>query len=55
MVITSYDSKKKAKRDVKKQMGAIIRAGDIIKIGRVPIMIKESSIDAKRFKEVQKA
>lgn len=37
--------------------GAIIRSGDIIKVGRVPIMIKESSIDGKRFealKEQQK-
>ena len=32
--------------------GAIIRAGDIIKVGRVPIMIKESSIDSKRFTSI---
>lgn len=29
--------------------GAIIRSGDIIKFGRVPIMIKESSIDLKKY------
>jgi len=29
--------------------GAVIRSGDIIKVGRVPIMIKESSIDVKRY------
>ena len=29
--------------------GAVIRTGDIIKLGRVPIMIKESSIDTTRF------
>lgn len=29
--------------------GAVIRTGDIIKLGRVPIMIKESSIDTQRF------
>lgn len=34
--------------------GAIIRAGDIIKVGRVPIMIKESTIDSKRFEMIQK-
>lgn len=34
--------------------GAVIRTGDIIKIGRVPIMIKESTIDAKRFEQVQR-
>lgn len=33
--------------------GAIIRSGDIIKVGRVPIMIKESSIDAKRYELIQ--
>jgi hypothetical protein len=31
---------------------AIIRTGDIIKIGRVPIMIKESSVDFKKLKEL---
>lgn len=33
--------------------GAIIRSGDIIKVGRVPIMIKESSIDGKRYELIQ--
>jgi len=34
--------------------GAVIRQGDIIKFGRVPILIKESSIDAKRWKILKK-
>ena len=42
---------KKAK-EVKR--GCIIRAGDIIKFGRVPVMIKESSIDTKKWKEIEK-
>ena len=29
--------------------GSIIRGGDIIKFGRVPIMIKESSIDSNKY------
>jgi len=33
--------------------GAVIRTGDIIKFGRVPIMIKESSIDIKKWEKVQ--
>ena len=31
---------------------AVIRCGDIIKLGRVPIMIKESSIDFKKHKKL---
>jgi len=34
--------------------GAVLRAGDIIKIGRVPIMVKESSVDIKKFNNNQK-
>jgi len=33
--------------------GLIIRSGDIIKFGRVPVMIKESSIDTKKWKEIE--
>ena len=29
--------------------GAVIRAGDIVRIGRVPLIVKESSIDGKRY------
>ena len=43
-----YDSKNKQIKKVHKK-GSIIRAGDIIKFGRVPIMIKESSIDTSRY------
>jgi hypothetical protein len=35
--------------------GAIVRQGDIIKFGRVPIMIKESSIDIARWDKLQKS
>jgi|TARA_B110001450_G_C17209542_1_gene314851 hypothetical protein len=34
--------------------GSIIRGGDIIKFGRVPIMIKESSIDANKYKAIRR-
>ena len=39
------------KKQVKKA-GAIIRQGDIIKFGRVPVMIKESSIDKQKWDEI---
>lgn len=45
------DSKNKEIKRVNKK-GSIIRAGDIIKFGRVPIMIKESSIDSNRHLEI---
>jgi hypothetical protein len=35
--------------------GTIIRSGDIIRIGRVPIMVKESTIDASRFTRIQES
>lgn len=34
--------------------GMIVRQGDIIKFGRVPIMIKESSIDQVKWDKIQK-
>jgi len=33
--------------------GTIVRAGDIIRFGRVPVMIKESSIDLKKWEHIQ--
>jgi hypothetical protein len=38
--------------------GAIVRQGDVIKFGRVPIMIKESSIDLAKWniiKQIQQS
>ena len=45
-------TKGKKKKTVKH--GNIVRQGDIIKFGRVPVMIKESSIDIKRWEKVKK-
>ena len=38
----------KSKRKIN-QRGMIIRTGDIVKVGRVPILIKEWSVDTKRW------
>ena len=42
----------KAKKNIEKR-GAIIRTGDIIRFGRVPIMIKESSYDSKKIQNIR--
>ena len=42
----------KTVKEVKR--GLVIRSGDIIKFGRVPVMIKESSLDIKKWKETEK-
>ena len=39
---------------MKERKGCIIRQGDIIKFGRVPIMIKESSLDLAKWNGLQK-
>ena len=44
----------KGSRKMKERKGCIIRQGDIIKFGRVPIMIKESSLDLAKWNSLQK-
>jgi hypothetical protein len=39
----------KGTKKMKERKGCIIRQGDIIRFGRVPIMIKESSIDQAKW------
>ena len=36
-----------------KEYGHVVRAGDVIKFGRVPIMIKESSFDTGKHKKIK--
>ena len=53
MVVASCNQRGQFDKDKKRlKKGAIIRAGDIIKFGRVPIMIKESTIDSARVQEI---
>ena len=44
----------KGSRKKMPRKGCIVRQGDIIKFGRVPIMIKESSIDLAKWDGLQK-
>ena len=43
----------KSKEKEIKQHGQIVRAGDVIKFGRVPIIIKESTFDTRKYKEIK--
>ena len=37
------------------ERGHIVRAGDVIRFGRVPIVIKESSFDTRKYKKIKES